>query len=204
MRILVHYHAYGDPAKVPNLVAEFSGRIREQINQREMEEVERLEAEYKEQFEKLAKVDTEIAELQAEADRDTKKTEKLKIEKQITKLGSQRVKLAAKIKERDQRITVARRRAEEDRKAVTEAGHDLGMIYGNPDELLKHTCAVPLDEIQGNDFNLNIPRYIDTFDPTPRVEVKDALRLISDAELSATDAQQRLLMLLKQAGYEAN
>ena len=46
MRILVHVHAYGDAAKVPELVAQHSGRIREQINAREHDEVERLEAEY--------------------------------------------------------------------------------------------------------------------------------------------------------------
>jgi len=45
MRILVHYHAYGDAGKVPILVAQHSQRIRAQISQREQEEVERLEAE---------------------------------------------------------------------------------------------------------------------------------------------------------------
>ena len=37
MRILVHYHAYGDAGKVPGLVAQHSGRIREQITRREEE-----------------------------------------------------------------------------------------------------------------------------------------------------------------------
>src|SRR5207253_6778147 len=60
MRILVHYHAYGDAAKVPDLVAEHSGRIREQITRRELEEVERLEAEYHEHTAKLARIDAEI------------------------------------------------------------------------------------------------------------------------------------------------
>jgi type I restriction enzyme M protein len=61
MRMLVHYHAYGDAAKVPDLVAKHSQRIREQITRRELEEVERLEAEYQEHAERLAKLDTEIA-----------------------------------------------------------------------------------------------------------------------------------------------
>ena len=46
MRMLVHYHAYGDAAKVPGLVAEHSGRIRKQIDLREEDEVGRLQAEY--------------------------------------------------------------------------------------------------------------------------------------------------------------
>ncbi|MEO5957696.1 MAG: N-6 DNA methylase, partial [Opitutaceae bacterium] len=35
MRMLVHYHAYGDAAKVPRLVAQHSQRIRDQITRRE-------------------------------------------------------------------------------------------------------------------------------------------------------------------------
>jgi type I restriction enzyme M protein len=203
MRILVHYHAYGDSEKVPKLVAEHSGRIREQINQREMEEVERLEAEYKEHNDKLAKVETEIAQLQTEAAREKKKNERSKIESKISKLDSQKQKLAAKVAERDEYITEARRRAEEDRKAVAEVGLDLGSLYGNPDELLKHCRVVGLDEIQENEFNLNIPRYVDTFEPEPRVDVKDALEKLSDAEENADIARRRLMELLESIGYVA-
>jgi len=46
MRMLVHYHAYGDAAKVPGIVAEHSGRIRKQIDLREEDEIGRLLAEY--------------------------------------------------------------------------------------------------------------------------------------------------------------
>jgi type I restriction enzyme M protein len=42
MRMLVHVQAYGDAAKVPELVARHSGRIREQINAREYDEIERI------------------------------------------------------------------------------------------------------------------------------------------------------------------
>jgi type I restriction enzyme M protein len=86
MRILVHYHAYGNPTKVPSLVAEHGGRIREQINQRELEEVERLEAEYEEHGDKLATLDTELAEVQAELMHEERKVEKAKLETRIGKL----------------------------------------------------------------------------------------------------------------------
>jgi type I restriction enzyme M protein len=201
MRILVHYHAYGDLRRVPALVAENSGRIREQINQRESEEVERLEAEYQGHADKLVKLDTELAELQAEAARVTKKTERSKLQTKIGKLNSPREKLAAKIREREERIAEARRRAEEDRKAVAEVGHELGTLYGDPDELLKHARVVSIDEIRENDFNLNIPRYVDTFEPEPRIEVKDALRELGLADADLTKAETRLEQLLREVGY---
>ncbi len=201
MRILVHYHAYGDPSKVPALVTEHSGRIREQINQRELEEVERLEAEYKQHSDRSTKVDTEIAELQAEVARKEKKTEKAKIEARIGKLESHKQKLSAKVAERDEHIAAARRRAEEDRKDVSDVGHELGTLYGDPDEQSKHARVVPLDEIQENEFNLNIPRYVDTFEPEPRIEVREALAAVAAAELDLSKAEAQLEELLRKVGY---
>jgi type I restriction enzyme M protein len=61
MRMLVHYHAYGDGSKVPGLVAEHSDRIRRQINLREEDEVGRLQAEYQIHADRLAALKIEIA-----------------------------------------------------------------------------------------------------------------------------------------------
>jgi len=132
MRILVHYHAYGDSSKVPDLVAEHSGRMREQINKREMEDVERLEAEYKEYSDKLPRLITEIAELKAEMEREEKKTQKTKIEAKINKLETQTQKISSKIIERDEHIAEAHLRTEKDRHDLQQVGAELGALYGKP------------------------------------------------------------------------
>ena len=204
MRILVHVHAYGDAAKVPALVAQHSQRIREQINQREQEEIERLEAEYAGFAERLAQLDTTIAEARAGLARLRTQTEKAKAEMALRKLESQRAKPAAKVAERDERIAETRRRAEDDRRDVDQVGSELGALYGDPDELLKHARVVGLDEIAENEFNLNIPRYVDTFEPEPRVEVKEALRALQQAENEAAIAERNLSKLLREIGYETH
>lgn len=201
MRMLVHYQAYGDATKVPGLVAQHSHRIREQINQRELEEVERLEAEYAQYAERVTKLDAEIAEIQAGIAHLKTKTEKDKAEGAIHKLEKQRTKPATKIAERDERIAEARRRAEDDRKDVDHVGAELGALYGDPDELLKHARVVGLDEIEENEFNLNIPRYVDTFEPEPRIDVKDALEKLLETETKVREAERTLYELLEAAGY---
>jgi len=183
MRILVHYHAYGDAAKVPALVAEHSGRIRKQIDLREEDEVGRLHAEYQAIADKLTTVE---AELPAAG---------------TPKLERQRDKLAAKIAERDERIAEARRHADDDRKDVSAVGTELAALYADPGELLKHARVVGLDEIDENEFNLNIPRYVDTFEPEPRIEVKDALKALREAEDEAQRAEDALSGLLAKIGY---
>ena len=108
---------------------------------------------------------------------------------------------AVRIAERDQRIVEARRRAEDDRKDVASVGQGLIDLYADPDELLKHARVVGLAEIEENEFNLNIPLYVDTFEPEPRMEVKDALIALGEAEKASRDAESQLRALLKGIGY---
>ena len=70
--------------------------------------------------------------------------------------------------------------------------------------MLKHARVVGMDEIEENEFNLNIPRYVDTFEPEPRVEVKDALKALADAEFALSSAEVALMQMLKGAGYETD
>src|SRR5882762_7912744 len=86
MRMLVHYHAYGDAGKVRGLVDEHAGRIRRQIDAREAEEAGRIEAEYQPWVGRLAALGTEPVSPRVE---------------------KQRGKVAAKLAERDKRISEA-------------------------------------------------------------------------------------------------
>jgi type I restriction enzyme M protein len=202
MRMLVHTHAYGDSKKVPALVAQHSQRIREQINAREYDEIERVEAEYADHATRLAKMDVQVAEAHAELAKITGKASKDKAAATLGKLEWQRDKVAAKIAERDEKISEARRRAEDDRRDVEQVSTELGALYGDSDELVKHVRLVNLDEIEENEFNLNIPRYVDTFEPEPRVEVRDAIERLRRDETAGRDAEAELCRLLKEAGYD--
>jgi type I restriction enzyme M protein len=84
---------------------------------------------------------------------------------------------------------------------VAKVGDELIGLYANPDALLKHARVVGLDEIEENEFNLNIPRYVNTFEPEPRVEVKDAIKALKEAELGAATAEAELKKLLESVGY---
>jgi type I restriction enzyme M protein len=189
MRMLVHYHAYGDAAKVPKLVKEHSGRIRKQIDFREADEVGRIEAEYQPHADRLAAFS-----LSAGGEGRGEVASSAKLEKA-------REKLAAKIAERDEKIAESRRRAADDRRDVDAVGAELVALYADPDELLKHARVVGLDEIAENEFNLNIPRFVDTFEPEPRVEVKDALKTLGEAESAVKDAEKELAKLIQKCGF---
>jgi type I restriction enzyme M protein len=204
MRILVHYHAYGEAARVPGMVAEHSARIGKQIDLREEDEVGRLEAEYQSHADKLATLDAELLEAHQQQHAARSKNEKAKAALAVARVEKQREKVTAKVYERDERIADARRRAEDDRQDVGAVGTELVALYADSDELLKHARVVDLAEIEENEFNLNIPRYVDTFEPEPRVEVEDALKSLELAEAGAKQAEEALAALLRKIGYATN
>jgi len=201
VRMLVHYHAYGDAAKVPGLVTAHSERIGKQIDLRVEDEVGRLNAEYQPLMQKLAALDAELKIAQERKDAASTKKEQEKAGAGVSKLEKQKEKLAAKLEDRDKRIAESQRQAEDDRADIAKVGEEMNTLYSDPNELLKHARVVRLDEIMENEFNLNIPRYVDTFEPEPRIEVKDALEVLADAKKTADKAGLELLRLLKEAGY---
>ena len=202
MRILIHCQAYGDAALVPGFVAEHRDRIISQIDLREEDEVGRLNAEYQPFVERLATINADLSAAFKRVEEATTKAEKEKIGAAVMKLERQREKLAITLTERDERIAEAARRAADDRADVEKVCEELQGLYRDPDELLKHVRVVGLKEvIEENDYNLSIPRYVDTFQPEKRVEVKDALDALRKAENAASLAANELTGILKGLGY---
>ena len=200
MRMLVHYHAYGDAAKVPGLVARAQPAHPRADQPREQEEVERLEAEYADARRHASPSWTpSLPRRAAELARSRRsRPRRPRPRRRCASWKASATSSAAKIAERDERIAEARRRAEDDRaRRGRRSASELGALYGDPDELLKHARVVGLDEIEENEFNLNIPRYVDTFEPEPRVEVKDALKALREAEAAAKQAEDELTRLLR-------
>ena len=201
MRILVHYHAYGDESKAPNLVAEHSERIHREIDRREADEVGRLEVEYRPQADRLDALDTELGTAREKQRAAETKRDKEKAASTVTKFLKQRDKVAARVAEHDERIAEARRNAENDRVDISAVGEELVALYSDPDQLLKHARVVDMDEVDENEFNLNVPRYVDTFEPEPRMDVVEALSRLRDAEAARAEAETTLAEMLREAGY---
>lgn len=61
--------------------------------------------------------------------------------------------------------------------------------YSNRKEIEKYSHRASLDEIQENDYNLNIPRYVDTFEEEEPINLKEVTTAIKkiDTEMKAID-----------------
>ena len=65
----------------------------------------------------------------------------------------------------------------------------------------KYARVVPLADIERNDWNLNISRYVDTSDPEERIDVADAVRRLRELERERAAAEATMNRYLAELGY---
>ncbi len=74
--------------------------------------------------------------------------------------------------------------------------------YRSRTERDRYSHKATLDEIEGNGFNLNIPRYVDTFEPEPEVDLQAVQNEIRDLETQLAQTRERMNFYLKELGID--
>jgi len=120
--------------------------------------------------------------------------------KQVTRAVKDLGKLKEERDVREQEVKLA---AEREVTHLREAAADLLRICGSDDEARRYFTVIARAEIEENEFNLNLPRYVDTFEPDTTRPLPDALADLLAAEGAASAAQQALKAMLKAAGVQA-
>ena len=73
--------------------------------------------------------------------------------------------------------------------------------YRKRKEIEKYSRAAPFAEIQENEFNLNIPRYVDTFEPEPEIDIPAVQKEIAGLEKKLETIRAKMDSYLKELGY---
>ena len=69
------------------------------------------------------------------------------------------------------------------------------------DDVEKYARVVPLAEIEQNDWNLNISRYVDTSEEEERIDVAEAVRKLRELEQTRAAAEASMDRYLAELGY---
>ena len=64
----------------------------------------------------------------------------------------------------------------------------------------KYSHVATLDEIKENDFNLNIPRYVDTFEEEELVDIDEVKQNIENIEKELAEVQTQMKKYLEELG----
>ena len=174
-------------------------------------------------FGPLAPLKAEVEQVQAEIDaagRGDKGALKSRLAKPKKKFDDARKLLIAAIKthlkqlnkaikelnklqeERDSREQEIRLAAEREIAHLNEAADDLRRICNDPDEARSYFALVDKAEIEENEFNLNLPRYVDTFEPEVVVPLLDAVRNLRKAEQASSETKTKLDEILQTLNIE--
>jgi type I restriction enzyme M protein len=86
---------------------------------------------------------------------------------------------------------------EQDVTKIAAAFHDFASVD-------KYTKIVSVDEIERNDWNLNISRYVETTEAVQTIDVGLALAKLRDLEKKRTEAEVKMNACLRELGYGAN
>ncbi|MBR1734862.1 MAG: N-6 DNA methylase, partial [Alphaproteobacteria bacterium] len=74
--------------------------------------------------------------------------------------------------------------------------------YRNRSEIEKYSAKVYLEAIQENDYNLNIPRYVDTFEEEEEIDIKAVCKELAEVEKSLAISSEKMQKYLKELGIE--
>ena len=71
-------------------------------------------------------------------------------------------------------------------------------IMGRLETVEKESFLASFEDIEKNDFNLNIPRYVDTFEKEPEIDLNEVLKEMEQTNKEIERAEGEFLSLLKE------
>jgi len=82
---------------------------------------------------------------------------------------------------------------------LTEENIDkIVQTYKDRKDVDKYAHVASIDEIKKNEYNLNIPRYVDTFEPEPEIDLGEITKEISENNKKIKDNKKELLEIMKE------
>jgi type I restriction enzyme M protein len=90
--------------------------------------------------------------------------------------------------ERDQKEAEVNGHADREIAHIREAAADLLRICLDPEEARRYFVVADRAEIEENEFNLNLPRYVDTFEPEEEIDLCTAIEQLEKAEQGSAQA----------------
>lgn len=184
LRILVPWKGFGDPEKCLALIPQYERELIREIESERDAALTDIDAAYEPFLNPLAETRRELSEREAliaqepPINKGEKKQfrDKVKVNSDRVKSLRREVKRLEKLEvEAEEKRNEVRLRADREIALAREAAADLLRICSGPAEARQCFSVAERPEIAENEFNLNLPRYVDTFEPEQKVELENAI-----------------------------
>ena len=72
--------------------------------------------------------------------------------------------------------------------------------YRNRTTIEKYSHLATLKEVEENDYNLNIPRYVDTFEAEEEIDIQSVMQEIKSLEAKRAELDKEIDVYFKELG----
>lgn len=171
LRISTILESWGDletaKAWIDSQKVRLNEKIQEDLDFKLLEIEEYYAEDIELQTEKLEKAQKVIADKKAKGEKPTASQKKA--------VETAQKALEKTTNEKQSKITVAHEQAEKERQAIDAVEQELITMLQDPELRKRYFAIADMEELEENEFNLNIPRYVDTFEPEEEIDLKQAI-----------------------------
>lgn len=201
LRILVPWRAFGDLAKCNELIPVHEKDLIDEVERERNSALADIETAYGPFLAPLAELRKELVERTALAEQKPPKDKgEAKKFREAKKANTDRLKVVkaavkdlSKLEEEAEAKRIeARKQADKEIALVRETAADMVRIFANPEEAARYFAVSERPELAENEFNLNVPRYVNTFDPEEKIEIPTAMQSVKEADAATRATIERL------------
>ncbi len=192
LRISTILESWGDMEIAKEWIASQKSRLRDLIQEELDFKIGEIEQDTNEDIElaaeKLRKADETVKAKEADGKKPTKT--------QLNALEKAKEAFDKLVTRKTQRIAEAEEQAEKERIAIDTVETELLTMLADPELRKRYFSVVDMEELEENEFNLHIPRYVDIFEPEEEIDLKQAIEGFKAAlnKESSVDALLSILM----------
>jgi type I restriction enzyme M protein len=208
LRILVAWRAFGDLEKCKTLIPQSHGQLLNEINNERDSALADVREAYTPFLSSLPELRREAAEHEVflvknpPEEKEAKKTfrdDKKKSTERLKQLKRD-IKALEKLEaEAEEKCAVIRLHAQREETLANDTAVDLSQICSDPESAKRFFVVAKQADIEENEFNLNVPRYVDTFEIEKEISIEDALARLNTATQHASDVLENLRKAMLEA-----
>ena len=192
LRISTMLESWGDIDKAKTWMADRKFQLNHQIDADLEYAISEIEKDAEEEIaikkEKLNKAKSVI--------QDKKEKGKKPTKGELKTLDTTQKALDKLLADKAAKITTAQDKAAKQRQAIVDVETELLQMFADPELRKRYFAIVDIDDIEENEFNLNIPRYVDTFEPEEQIDLKTAIKDFQKAICAENKVEKELNELL--------
>ena len=120
---------------------------------------------------------------------------------QQNSLEKTKEKLTTLLEKKQNQINDAIDAANKERQATDDVEKEMLTMFTDPRLRKRYFAIVDMEELEENEFNLNIPRYVDTFEPEEEIDIAAVQQDIDRIEKELAETQEKMRDYLKELGF---